>query len=449
MTHAPRTKAPATQAPVIIKEADLPETIAYLRDTSSILQQQPLAGKKILIIVENLPVPFDRRVWLEARTLRAAGAEIFVICPTGKDYNERYEYLEGIHVYRHDLPLEADGPIGFLVEYGAALFWESWLAWKIYFKHGLNAIHGCNPPDLIFLVAIQFRLFGVKYLFDHHDINPELFVAKYDKKGFFWKLMNLFERVTFRMAKVSIATNESYKNIAVTRGRKDPDDVFVVRSGPDLSRVKQVPPNDKWRNGRGYMIGYVGVMGQQEGLDLLLESMHHIVHKLGREDVQMCLVGGGPALDMLKDMAKELNIADYVTFTGRAPDADLFEILCTSDLCVNPDKVNPMNNLSTMNKIMEYMAMGKPIVQFEVREGRFSAREASLYAKANDPIDMADKILDLLADEKLRKRMADFGNKRVREQLSWQQQIKPLINAYHRLFDQSPIEDNPLETDNA
>lgn len=438
----------ASKAAQIIKEADLPETIAYLRDTSSILQQQPLAGKKILIIVENLPVPFDRRVWLEARTLRAAGAEVFVICPTGKDYNEPYEYLEGIHVYRHNLPLEADGPIGFLVEYGAALFWESWLSWKVYFKHGIDAIHGCNPPDLIFLVAIQFRLLGVKYLFDHHDINPELFVAKYDKKGFFWKLMNLFERVTFRMAKVSIATNESYKNIAVTRGRKNPDDVFVVRSGPDLSRVKQVPPNDMWRNGRKYMIGYVGVMGQQEGLDLLLESLHHIVHKLGRQDVQMCLVGGGPALDMLKNMAIELDVADYVTFTGRAPDADLFEILCTSDLCVNPDKVNPMNNLSTMNKIMEYMAMGKAIVQFDVREGRFSARDASLYAEANNPIDMADKILELLADEQKRDEMAAYGIKRVREQLSWQQQIKPLINAYRRLFDQVPIEDKQAEKQN-
>lgn len=415
---------------------DIPETIAYLRDSSDILLQQPLVDRKILIIVENLPVPFDRRVWLEARTLRAAGAEVFVICPTGKDYETNYELLEGIHVYRHSLPLEADGALGFLVEYGAALFWESWLAWKIYFKHGLDAIHGCNPPDLIFLVAVQFRLFGVKYLFDHHDINPELFEAKYHKKGFFWNLMTLFERVTFRMAKVSIATNESYKNIAVTRGRKDPDDVFVVRSGPDLSRVKQVPPNDMWRNGRTYMVGYVGVMGQQEGLDLLLESMNYIVHKLDRQDVQMCLVGGGPALDMLKDMAKELGVAEYVTFTGRAPDADLFEILCTSDICVNPDRVNAMNNLSTMNKIMEYMAMGKPIVQFDVREGRFSARDASLYAKANDPIDMAKKILSLLADEPGRKKMSEFGSKRVREQLSWQQQIAPLINAYRRLFGQ-------------
>lgn len=395
----------------------------------------PLKGKKVLIVVENLPVPFDRRVWLEARTLKAAGAVVSVICPTGKGFEKRYEVIEGIHVYRHTLPLDAEGAAGYLAEYGAALFWESFLAWKIFFKHGINVIHGCNPPDLIFLVAIQFKLFGVKYLFDHHDINPELYEAKFDKRGFFWKLMVLFERFTFGLAKVSIATNESYKKIAIERGKMKPENVFVVRSGPDLSKVKPVPENDKWKNGRKYLVGYVGVMGQQEGIDLLLESVQHLVKTQNRTDIQFVLVGGGPALSSLKSMSEQLGLTDYVTFTGRAPDLDLFEVLSTADVCVNPDRVNPMNDKSTMNKIMEYMAFSKPIVQFDVTEGKYSALESSLYAAPNDPIDMAAKISDLLSDPEKCKSMGSFGNERVNSQLSWKQSIEPLISAYKKILD--------------
>lgn len=410
------------------------EELDRLRGSNDLLASLPLKGKRILIVVENLPVPFDRRVWIEARTLAAAGAQVSIICPKLKGYDESFERLDGIDIYRHPLPLEAEGPIGFLAEYGAALFWESWLAWKIFFKDGLDAIHGCNPPDLIFLVAWQFRLFGVRYLFDHHDINPELYEAKFEKRGFFWRLMVLFEWLTFKTARVSISTNESYKAIAVERGGMDPDDVFVVRSGPDLNRVKQVPINPAWRNGRKHMVGYVGVMGEQEGIDLLLEAIVHLTKNMGRNDVQFCLVGGGPALPRLKQMAADLGIAEYVTFTGRAPDQDLFEILCTSDICVNPDRVNPMNDQSTMNKIMEYMAMGKAMVQFDVKEGRFSAQDASLYAKANDPVDLAEQMISLIGDAPKREKMAKFGVKRVREQLSWDQQIEPLVNAYRKLF---------------
>lgn len=405
-----------------------------LRASSPLLASLPLKGRRILIIVENLPVPFDRRVWIEARTLAAAGAQVSVISPIGKGYEAREERIDGIDVYRHTLPLEADGALGFLAEYGAALFHESRLAWRVWRRGGLDAIHGCNPPDLIFLVAWQFRLLGVRYLFDHHDINPELYEAKYGKRGFFWQLMRLFEWITFKSARVSLATNESYKAIAVRRGGKSPDDVFVVRSGPDLNRVKQVPANDAWKNGRRYLVGYVGVMGEQEGIDLLLEAVRHLVHDRGRTDIQFALVGGGPALDKLKRMAADLNVADHVTFTGRAPDQDLFEVLCTSDICVNPDRVNPMNDLSTMNKIMEYMAMGKAMVQFDVREGRFSAQDASAYARANDPVDLADQMVALLEDPARRDAMAAFGLKRLRDDLSWGSQIEPLIGAYQRLF---------------
>ena len=393
-----------------------------------------LAGARVVIIVENLPLPFDRRVWLEARTLKAAGAKVSIICPTGKGFEKRHEVLEGIDIYRHPLPIEADGAIGYLLEYGAALFWETVLAWRVFLKGGLDVIHGCNPPDLIFLVALPFRLFGVRYLFDHHDINPELYEAKYDRKGFFWKLMVLFERLTFKAAKVSIATNESYRRIAMDRGGKRPEDVFVVRSGPDLSKVKPVAPVDSWRNGRRYLVGYVGVMGAQEGIDLLLEAVRHIVFDRGRTDVQFGLVGGGSSLAEMQALSQTLGVSDYVTFTGRAPDQTLFEVLSTADVCVNPDRVNPMNDKSTMNKIMEYMAVGKPIVQFEVAEGRVSAGQASLYAAPNDPADMADKILALLDDPERRERMGGFGRERVERELSWATQIEPLLSAYERVL---------------
>ncbi|HTO29947.1 MAG TPA: glycosyltransferase family 4 protein [Pararhizobium sp.] len=389
-----------------------------------------LAGRKVLIIVENLPVPFDRRVWQEARTLKSAGAEVAIICPTGKGYTERYELLDGIHIYRHPLPLDAGGALGYLLEYGAALFWETVLSWKILFRHGFDTLHGCNPPDLIFLIAWQFKLLGKRYIFDHHDINPELYEAKFNKRGFFWRLMCLFEWLTFKTADTVISTNESYKKIAIERGGKNPKDIFVVRSGPDLTRVKAVPANPALKNGRDFLVGYVGVMGEQEGIDLLLEAARHLVHEHGRKDIQFALVGGGPSLAALQAMSEKMGLKDYVTFTGRAPDQTLFEVLSTSDVCVNPDRVNPMNDKSTMNKILEYMAVAKPIVQFDVTEGRFSAQEASLYAKANDPVDFADKIAELLADPERCAGMGAFGRNRVETQMAWSYEVPKLIAAY-------------------
>ncbi len=392
---------------------------------------RPLAGRRVLIIVENLPLPFDRRVWHEARTLTAAGAQVAVICPTGKGYDARHEEIDGVHIYRHPLPLDAAGASGYLLEYGAALFHETRLAWKILRRHGFDTIQGCNPPDLIFLVAWQFRLFGKRYIFDHHDINPELYEAKFGKRGFFWRLMVLFERLNFRSADVVISTNQSYREIALTRGRKAPEDVFVVRSGPDLNRLHVMDPDPAWRRGRAHMVGYVGVMGDQEGIDLLLEALREIVHDRGR-DVQLVLVGGGPALEGLKVMAADLGLADHVTFTGRAPDDVLFSVLSSADVCVNPDRVNPMNDKSTMNKILEYMAFSKPIVQFDVTEGRYSAQDASLYAEPNDTADMAAKILELLDDPDRRADMGRVGRARVEAELSWDYQVDPLIAAYVR-----------------
>ncbi|HEY7550440.1 MAG TPA: glycosyltransferase family 4 protein [Hyphomicrobiaceae bacterium] len=395
-----------------------------------------LAGRKVLMIVENLPVPFDRRVWQEARTLRDAGALVSVICPTAKGYTVRYEQLEGIHIYRHPLPMEAKGALGFLLEYSAALFHEVRLALRVYFRHGFDVIHGCNPPDLIFLVALPFRLLGKRYIFDHHDISPELYESKFGRRGFFWRLLKLAEWLTFKTARVVISTNDSYRAIAMTRGGRLPDDVFVVRSGPDLARVKAREPNPSWRRGRRYLAGYVGVMGQQEGIDLLLEAAAHAVHKLGRQDVQFCLVGGGPSLEELKTQAEGLGLGDCVTFTGRVPDETLFEVLSTADVCVNPDRVNAMNDKSTMNKVLEYMALGKPIVQFDVTEGRFSAGEASLYARPNDPVDFAGKLLTLLEDEAARARMGATGRARVEKRFAWPYEAPKLLEAYRRALGQ-------------
>ncbi|WP_340108878.1 glycosyltransferase family 4 protein [Pikeienuella sp. HZG-20] len=397
-----------------------------------IRESRPLAGRRILIIVENLPLPFDRRVWHEARTLTAAGAEVSVICPTGKGYEARYEEIDGVHIHRHPLPLDAKGASGYLLEYGAALWHELRLALKIRRLRGFDTIQACNPPDLIFLIATPFKWFGARFIFDHHDINPELYEAKFGRRGFFWKLMVLFERLTFRAADVVISTNNSYRDIAMTRGGKKSEDVFVVRSGPDLGRLEVMEPDPRWRNGRAFMVGYVGVMGDQEGIDLLLEAAREIVFDHGR-DVQFVLVGGGPALDGLKAEAERLGLADHVTFTGRAPDADLFSVLSSADVCVNPDRVNPMNDKSTMNKILEYMAFSKPIVQFEVAEGRYSAQDASLYALPNDTGDMAAKIIALLDDPDRRAAMGARGRARVEAELNWDHQVDTLVAAYLRV----------------
>jgi glycosyltransferase involved in cell wall biosynthesis len=398
------------------------------------METRPGIGRRVLIIVENLPSPFDRRVWQEATTLRQADYQVSIICPTGKGYEKKHEEIDGISIYRHDLPTEGKGPLGYAAEYSAALFWEFVLSWRVFFTKGFDAIHACNPPDNIFLIGAFFKLFGKKFLFDHHDINPELYEAKFGKRGLFHRLMLLWERLTFHFADVSIATNESYKRIAIERGEMTPDKVFVVRSGPKLDRLEIIPPVEALKKGRKFLVGYVGVMGEQEGIDLLLRSVRHIVHDLSRTDIQFGLVGGGTSLEDMKAYAIELGVADYVTFTGRVPDRELLEMLNTADVCVNPDLANEMNDKSTMNKIMEYMALGKPIVQFDLTEGRFSAQDASLYARKNDYIDFADKIIELIEDKELRTAMGRLGRQRVTNELEWRYEAPKLLAAYECLF---------------
>lgn len=391
--------------------------------------------RRVLIIVENLPSPFDRRVWQEATTLQGAGYEVSIICPTGRGYEKGYEVIDGIHIYRHNLPLEGSGAAGYLLEYAAALFWEFVLAWRVLLTRGFDVIHACNPPDNIFLIGAFFKLLGKRFLFDHHDINPELYEAKFGRRDLLYKVMLAWERWTFRVADVSIATNHSYREIAIGRGGMDPERVFVVRSGPKLDRMQILPPVAAIKRGRKFLVGYVGVMGKQEGIDHLLRAVRHIVHTLGRDDIQFCLVGGGTELEEMRRYAAELDVSEYVTFTGRVPDREMLEVLNTADICVNPDIANEMNDKSTMNKIMEYMALGKPMVQYDLREGRFSAQEASLYAKRNDTVDLGDKMVYLLDHPQLRKEMGAYGRRRVVEHLEWQYEAPKLLRAYDLLFE--------------
>lgn len=393
------------------------------------------AGRKVLIIVENLPSPFDRRVWQEAQTLSAAGYSVVIICPTGKGYLSRHECLDDIHIYRYSLPLEAEGALGYLLEYSSALVSQFYLSLKVLVKHGFDVVHACNPPDNIFLIGSFYKLFGKKFIFDHHDVNPELYEAKFGRRDFFYKLMVWSERLTFKFADISIATNESYKQIAVERGGMNPDDVYVVRSGPNLDRLKQMPPVPALKNGRQHLVGYVGVMGKQEGIDHLLAAAEFIIKRLERTDIQFGLVGGGTELEEMKALAKKMDIAEFVTFTGRVPDQEMLEMLNTADVCVNSDIANDMNDLSTMNKIMEYMALAKPIVQYDLKEGRISAQSASLYATKNDPQDMARKIVELLDDPPRRAEMGAFGHRRVVHELAWDYEAPKLLAAYDAAFE--------------
>jgi glycosyltransferase involved in cell wall biosynthesis len=389
----------------------------------------------VLIIVENLPSPFDRRVWQEATTLTAAGYSVSIICPKGKGYESSYELLEGVAIYRHHLPLEASGALGYLFEYGWALLAQFALALRVLFTRGFDVIHACNPPDTIFIVGRFFKLLGKKFVFDHHDINPELYEAKFGRRGAMHRLLLRLERWTFNTADISIATNESYRAIAIQRGGMPAERVFVVRSGPALSRMRIMEPTPALKQGRSYLVGYVGVMGAQEGIDLLLQAVQHLVNHMRRTDIHFGLVGGGTELAAMRQLAVQLGVEPYVSFTGRVPDAEMLAVLNTADVCVNPDVANEMNDKSTMNKIMEYMALAKPMVQFDLTEGRFSAQSASLYARKNDPVDLAEKIAVLCDDAAMRERMGALGRARVSAELSWEHEAPRLLAAYEFLFD--------------
>ncbi|MEH2363510.1 glycosyltransferase family 4 protein [Nostoc sp.] len=391
--------------------------------------------KKVLIIVENLPVPFDRRVWMEATTLQKAGYEVTVISPTGNGFEKDYEVIEQIHIYRHPLPPEESSVIGYLREYSWAINWQFRLAKRVWRERGFDVIHICNPPDLLFLVAGWFKLFhGTWIIFDHHDLSPEMYEAKYQRRDIFYHGLRWAERLTYATADMAISTNESHREVALNRGHKKPEKVFVVRSAPDLSRFRRMPPNPKYRRGRNYLVGYMGVMGEPEGIDYLLRMVDYIVHKKNRSDIHFMLIGSGPAAEKLKDLSKELEVTEFVEFTGFKQGEELLERLSSCDVCVEPSPTSTYNENCTMNKILEYMAMGKAIVQFDLREGRRSAQEASLYAKPNDEVEFAEKILELLDSPERREKIGAEGRRRMEEILEWQYQAPKLLEAYDKIW---------------
>ncbi len=399
--------------------------------------QSPLSGRRVLFIVENQPVPLDTRPWVEAQALKEAGMEVAIICPRGKGYETPYELLKGIHIYRHPFPVEAGRAIEYLLEYGLALFWELFYSLKIFCKMRFEVIHAANPPDLLCLIGWLFKWRGVRFIFDQHDICPEVMEAKFGRKGLLYKTLIFWERLSYRISDLVIATNESYRDLAIQRGKVDSRKICVVRTGPDLSRIpSEIKKDDFLKKGKRFMVGYVGVIEKQEGLDFLVQVVKEIVHDLKRKDILFMIVGSGTQVPFVQAMIKKEGLEDYFHFTGRVSDELLFHCLGNCEVCINPDLFNEASNRSTMRKIMEYMALGKPMVQTEVIEGRYTAQDASLYARPNDSRDFAEKIVFLLDHPQEAQRMGLVGKKRLQESLHWGIQKQNLIAAYQALFNE-------------
>jgi glycosyltransferase involved in cell wall biosynthesis len=389
---------------------------------------------KVLMLVENLPVPFDRRVWMESTTLAKAGYQIVVICPRGRTAGY-YEYLDGIHIYRDPLPSLA-GVIGHIVEYGIALPATFILSLWVWMRHGIDVIHTANPPDLFFLIAWVYRPFGKKFVFDHHDLVPETCATRWQGAtlAVMRTIMTWCEWATYRASHLVVATNESYKRVALARGGKRDGEVVVVRSGPLATKFKTVPAVPALRNGRRFLVCYLGVMGPNDGLDLLLDVARHVVQTRGMTDVSFVLIGSGDCYDDLVRQSEVLGLGAHVTFAGRIPDADVIAYLSTADVGIAPDPKDLLNDVSTMNKIIEYMAVGLPVLAFDLVEARVSAGDAADYATPNDTLDMADRLIGLLRDPERRRQMGAFGRERFLSVLSWEHQGPKLIEAYRRLL---------------
>jgi glycosyltransferase involved in cell wall biosynthesis len=384
----------------------------------------------VLILVENLPVPLDRRVWQESCVLRDAGYEVVVICPQMRGFNEPEEIIDGIHVYRHWIAEEANGVIGFLREYGSALWGEMRLSWKAWRRHRFRLVHLCNPPDLLFLVALPFKLFfKVRVIYDVHDVWPEMFEAKFGRRGVLYWAVRLAERLTYASADLVLATNESVRRVALERGKMPDQRVFVVRTAPNISTLNyQADPVLK--KGRSYLVGYVGVMGDADGVDYLMDAAAHLVHTLGRADIQFLLMGTGPEHARLAARRDQLGLQNHVDLPGRVTNEFLFAALQTMDLGVSCDPINTYNDHCTMNKVLEYMTFAKPQVLFDLKEGRASAGGAAMYVGENSAIKLAEAIQDLLDDPVARERMGRLGQERIRTQLNWERSALQLSMAY-------------------
>lgn len=388
--------------------------------------------RRVLIVVQNLPVPFDRRVWLEATTLARNGYLVSVICPKAKGFNRSYETLDDVDVYRYPLPIDAHGKLGFIAEFAwcavAALLLSVVVAVK---GRGFDILHVCNPPETYWPMAWLWRMFGKAFIFDHHDLSPEMAAAKFGRDdGLMIEALKLFEKLTFQAAQVVVTTNESHKRIAVERGGKRAADVYVVRSGPDLARFTAYPPDPALKKGKTHLLAYLGEICQQDGVDYMIRAIRILRDELGRNDFHCVLIGGGPHQPAIAAYAEEQGVGDLCTFTGRISDGDLCRALSSAHLAIDPDPKNPWSDKSTMNKIVEYMFFGLPIVAFDLSEARVSAGEAAEFVTPNDEREMAMAVARLLDDPGRRDEMGRIARARVRDSLAWDYSIPPLLAAY-------------------
>jgi glycosyltransferase involved in cell wall biosynthesis len=389
---------------------------------------------RILIIVQNLPVPFDRRVWLECQALVSAGHQVAVVCPKG-DGDPAYHVVDTVQLYKYRPYAPGGSKLGFVAEYGYSFLATAWLTLKARRSGRFAVMQACNPPDIFWPIALALRAWDrTRFVFDHHDLCPELYESRFpDGPRLPYRVLRALERRTHRTANHVISTNDSYRDIAVRRSGKSDADVTVVRTGPDPGRLRRGPEHPELRRGRRFLAAYIGVMGPQDGVDIVIRAAEIVIHKLGRHDIAFTLIGKGDCFDDLVALRDELGLADHVEFTGRAPDELVARILSIADVGLSPDPKNPLNDVSTMNKTMEYMAFELPVVAFDLRETRVSAGEAAVYVQPNDERAYAEEIVALIDDEPRRARLGKLGRARVEQELAWDHQERAYLGVYGRL----------------
>lgn len=393
-----------------------------------------MESARVLMLIENLSYPWDRRMRNLSRALHEAGFGVSVICPKGENCDRAgFEVIDGIRVYRYPKLCEASGALGYLVEYGWALLCTAILMPVLALREGFDCIHSANPPDLFFLLAWPWKLLGKKFIYDQHDLSPELYESKFGRRDFMYKVLLWLERMSYRTADLVIATNASYREIALDRGHVKSENAVIVRNGVDLREFHQRTPRPALKGGFTFLAFYVGVMGKQDGVDRIILAADHLVHRLHRSEVLFVLAGKGESWQGLQELSRELHVDHVVRFPGRISDDELLDYLATADVCLAPDPPDRMNQLSTMTKIMEYMGCGKPIVSFDLLESRRSAAYAAVYVEGDNPVAFAEEINRLLDDPARRRRMGQIGVDRTMHVVGLNVQRKALVDAYCRL----------------
>ena len=393
-------------------------------------------ARSCVIVVENLPVPFDRRVWQEAQALSRAGWTVSVICPANANFPKQFEVIDDIAIYRHPLPPEGRGALAYFREYSTALFHEFRLLIKVHRERGFSIIQACNPPDLIFLAALPFKLMGKQFIFDQHDVSPELFIVKFGAKGFLYRALTFFERMSYRTADYVITANATFKDIAISRGGKAPSQVEVVYGVPDRKRIHRVEPEPGLHGGRKFVLGYLGIINEQDGVDHLVRAVAHLVKVKGFHDFRAVVVGSGPALELVRALARSLEVEDFLSFPGYLNGETLLAYISAFDIGVIPDPLNEANDLMSMNKVFEYCALGIPIACYPLRETKQLLGEAGVYAPSPDPVGLAEACLSLMQDEALRARSAAAAAKLSAETFLWENEARKYVATYERVLSQ-------------